>query len=162
MASEHRGRHRASRQRRRRLVAGAVGLGVLGAGALGFTLLRDEGLERVCGRPEDLRSVDGVSLVADAMDAFREAETAAGPIEVVESYRSCKEQARACEGICGRRSCPGLCAPPGLSWHQRGLAIDVSQASLDTPGVVEALEDRGWCQALPESDPGHFSLDGCH
>jgi len=162
MASEDRGRHRASGSRRRALVAATVGLGLLGAGALGLTLIRDEGIERVCGRPEGLRTVDGVSLVGDAMDAFRDAEAAVGPIEVVESYRSCREQARACEGICGRRSCPGLCAPPGLSWHQRGLAIDISQVSLDTPGVIEALKERGWCQALPESDPGHLSFDGCH
>jgi hypothetical protein len=139
-----------------------VGVGVLGAGALGFLLLRDEGVERVCGPLEDLRTVDGITLVQDAMDAFVDAEAAVGPIEVVESYRSCKEQARACERICGARSCPGLCAPPGLSWHQRGLAVDISQASLDSPGVIEALEDRGWCQPLPESDPGHFSFDGCH
>lgn len=129
---------------------------------LGFLLLRDQGVERVCSRPPDLRTVDGVTLVADAMDAFLQAEGATGPIVVVESYRSCREQARACERICGARSCPGLCAPPGLSWHQRGLAIDVSQASLDTPGVVGSLEDRGWCQAVPASDPGHFSFDGCH
>jgi LAS superfamily LD-carboxypeptidase LdcB len=96
------------------------------------------------------------------MDAFHEAESVAGDIEVVQSYRSCREQREACEGICGRRACPGLCAPPGYSWHQRGLAIDISQASLDAPGVIEALEDAGWCQPLPTNDPGHFSFDGCH
>ncbi|HEX6331744.1 MAG TPA: hypothetical protein VF129_10730 [Actinomycetota bacterium] len=35
------------------------------------------------------------------------AEAAAGDIEVVHSYRACREQAEACRGICGRRSCPG-------------------------------------------------------
>jgi LAS superfamily LD-carboxypeptidase LdcB len=98
------------------------------------------------------------------MDAFVEARAAAGQtIEVVQSYRSCREQAEACERICGDRGgCPDLCAPPGYSWHQRGLAIDVAQASLDTPGVVIALQEAGWCQTLPGSDPGHFSFDGCH
>jgi hypothetical protein len=33
---------------------------------------------------------------------------------------------------------------------------------LDTPGVIEALEEAGWCQSLPSSDAGHFSWDGCH
>jgi hypothetical protein len=152
-------RHRSSVFRRRRIVAAAA---AVGAGVLAFALLRDEGVERFCGRPEELRTQDGVTLVADAMDAFAEAESVAGDIEVVQSYRSCGEQRLACEGICGRRSCPGLCAPPGYSWHQRGLAVDITQASLDTPGVIEALEDAGWCQPLPENDPGHFSFDGCH
>ena len=30
------------------------------------------------------------------------------------------------------------------------------------PGSSQALEDNGWCQSLPDSDPGHFSFDGCH
>jgi hypothetical protein len=137
------------------IVAAAVGVGA-------FLAFRDGGIERFCGRPESLVTVDGVTLVQEAMDAFHEAESVTGDIEVVQSYRSCPEQREACEGICGRRSCPGLCAPPGYSWHQRGLAIDISEASLDQPGVIEALEDAGWCQPLPTNDPGHFSFDGCH
>lgn len=144
------------------MVAAAVVLGVVGLGALTFALTREDTVERVCSRPNDLRTRDGVTLVADAMEAFGEAEAAVGDIDVVHSYRSCREQARACRGICGRRSCPGLCAPPGLSWHQRGLAIDITQDSLDTPGTVQALQDAGWCQSLPDNDPGHFSFDGCH
>jgi hypothetical protein len=132
----------------------------IGVGA--FCAFRDEGIERFCGRPEALTTVEGVTLVRDAMDAFLEAESVAGDIEVVQSYRSCREQRVACEGICGRPSCPGLCAPPGYSWHQRGLAIDITQTSLEAPGVIEALEDAGWCQPLPTNDPGHFSFDGCH
>jgi hypothetical protein len=135
-----------------------------GGSALGFLLLRDEGIERVCSRPDELRTRGTVTLTSEAMDAFLEAEAAVGhEIVVVQSYRSCREQALACERICGsRRGCPGLCAPPGLSWHQRALAIDVTQDMLDAPGVIEALEDAGWCQSLPEGDPGHFSFDGCH
>lgn len=120
-------------------------------------------MERVC-RPDDLQTRRGITLTADAMEAFLEAEALAGQrIEVGDSYRSCREQAAACENICGsRRGCPDLCAPPGLSWHQRGEAVDVTQSMLDTPGVIEALEEAGWCQSLPNSDPGHFSLNGCH
>jgi hypothetical protein len=158
------GRHRAARFRRRRVVAGAIVLGVVASAVVGFGLLRDRGVERVCTRPEELRTHGNVRLVPEAMDAFREAEATVGAsIDVVESYRSCRQQALACERICGsRQGCPGTCAPPGLSWHQRAAAIDVTQAMLDTPGVIEALEDAGWCQALPDSDPGHFSFDGCH
>jgi hypothetical protein len=136
------------------LVAGAVG---------GFLLVRDDTVEPVCTRPEEMVTRGNVTLIPDAMDAFLEAETTVGPIDVVESYRSCREQARACLRICGsREGCPDTCAPPGLSWHQRAAAIDVTQEMLDMPGVIEALEDAGWCQALPDTDPGHFSFDGCH
>ncbi|MGZ8625873.1 MAG: hypothetical protein ACXWXK_04270 [Actinomycetota bacterium] len=156
-----RGRPSAARYRRRR-VAVAAGLGVVVAGVVGYALLRDGGVERDCSQPEELRTRGTVTLIPKAMDAFVEAEASVGTIEVVESFRSCREQALACERICGRHSCPGACAPPGLSWHQRAGAIDVTQAMLDTPGVIEAVEDAGWCQALPDTDPGHFSFDGCH
>lgn len=145
------------------MVAATV-VGVVVAGVLAYTLLRDEGVERVCSRPEELRTRGNVTLIREAMDAFLEAEATIGePIDVVESYRTCRQQALACEQICGsRRGCPGTCAPPGLSWHQRAAAIDVTQEMLDTPGVIQALEDAGWCQSLPSSDAGHFSWDGCH
>jgi hypothetical protein len=116
-----------------------------------------------CDRPP-LRTFRGVTLQPAALAAFREAQRRTGSaIEVVQSYRSCQEQAQACRNICGDPSgCPGLCAPPGLSYHQLGAAVDITQASLDTPGVIEALEEAGWCQSVPDSDPGHFSFDGCH
>jgi hypothetical protein len=160
--SQRPGRHRASRRRRRFLAATAI---VLVAGAvLGFVVLRDAGVERVCSRPDELRTRGNVTLIPDATDALVQAETSIGhEIEVVESYRSCRQQALACVQICGsRRGCPGACAPPGLSWHQRAAAIDVTQTMLDEPGVIEALEGAGWCQSLPDTDPGHFSWDGCH
>ena len=98
------------------------------------------------------------------MKAFLRAQRDAGvPIVVVQSYRSCAEQRRACRSICGNpEGCPGLCAPPGLSWHKLGAAIDITQEGLDNPRIFQALVDNGWCQALPDSDPGHFSFDGCH
>ena len=155
------GRHRG--RSRHRLIALACVAAAAGGGVLALAL-RDRGVERFCGRPDELRSRDGVTLTADAMDAFVAAETTVGhDIVVVQSYRTCAEQRTACERICGSRSgCPGLCAPPGFSWHQRALAVDITQDMLDAAGVIEALEMHGWCQPLPGSDPGHFSYDGCH
>lgn len=137
---------------------------VTAAGIAGGFALWPREPERVCARAADLQTRQGVTLTPEAMDAFLEAERLAGQeIEVIESFRSCRQQARACKRICGsRKGCPGTCAPPGLSWHQRGLAIDISQDLLQAPGVLEALEETGWCQSVPQNDPGHFSFDGCH
>jgi hypothetical protein len=55
-----------------------------------------------------------------------------------------------------------LCAPPGLSWHQLGAAIDTTERALADERIVAALLVNGWCQPLPSSDPGHFSFGGCH
>jgi hypothetical protein len=117
-----------------------------------------------CAERPPLRRVDGVRLQPVAMEAFVGARRDAGvEIPVVQSFRSCGQQRQACRSICGNPDgCPGRCAPPGLSWHQLGAAIDITQEGVDDPRVVEALEANGWCQALPESDPGHFSFDGCH
>jgi hypothetical protein len=144
------------------VVLGTVAV-LAGSGVTGAVLWPDEP-ERVCARAEDLRTRGGVTLTPEAMAAFVEAERLAGKdIEVVESFRSCRQQARACKRICGNRNgCPGLCAPPGLSWHQRGMAIDISEGSLADPAVFGALERTGWCQSVPGNDPGHFSFDGCH
>ena len=117
-----------------------------------------------CAERPPVRNVDGVRLQPVAMKAFLRAQRDAGvSIPVVQSYRSCAEQRRACRSICGNpEGCRGLCAPPGLSWHQLGAAIDITQEGLDDPRIFQALIDNGWCQSLPDSDPGHFSFDGCH
>ena len=82
---------------------------------------------------------------------------------MVQSYRSCRQQRIACTQICGdANGCEGTCAPPGLSWHQLGAAVDITQDGLDDRRIPEALEANGWCQAVPDSDPGHFSFGGCH
>jgi len=143
---------------------GGAAVVLVSAAVVGFVLVRGGEIERVCGRPDDVVRRGNVVLVPEAMAALRAAESSVGfEIDVVESYRSCRQQRAACEAICGsRRGCPGLCAPPGLSWHQRAMAIDVTQEMLDTPGVIDSLEATGWCQSLPASDPGHFSFDGCH
>jgi len=156
-------RHRGRLTRRGRVALGALALAVLAGTATGVVLWGSEP-ERVCARAAELRTRRGVTLVPEAMEAFLEAEQLAGQrIEVIESFRSCRQQARACLRICGNRmGCPGRCAPPGLSWHQRGLAIDISPESLLDSEVVEALQGTGWCQSVPQNDPGHFSFDGCH
>jgi hypothetical protein len=117
-----------------------------------------------CASPPPMRTYRGVTLQPEAMSGYLQAQRFAGrSIPVVESYRSCHKQALACVSICGNADgCSGRCAKPGTSYHQLGAAIDIPQSALDTPAIVSALRRTGWCQALPDSDPGHFSFDGCH
>jgi hypothetical protein len=117
-----------------------------------------------CRTPPPLTTRNGVTLQPLAMTAFRQAEREAGErIPVVQSYRSCAEQRAACLAMCGNGGgCPGRCAAPGKSWHQLGAAIDTTQRGIDDPRIVSALNSTGWCQAVPDSDPGHFSFGGCH
>ena len=117
-----------------------------------------------CTERPPLRTWHGVTLQPVAMRAFKRAVRATHHrIRVVQSYRSCREQAKACRDICGDPTgCPGRCARPGISYHQLGAAVDVTQASLDTAGVIGALRREGWCQSQPRTDPGHFSYGGCH
>jgi hypothetical protein len=117
-----------------------------------------------CAEAPPLRTYHGVTLQPAALRAFKEADRlAGGAISVVQSYRSCGQQAEACRNICGDPTgCPGRCASPGASYHQLGAAIDITQGSLDTPGVISSLVRAGWCQSEPNTDPGHFSFAGCH
>jgi hypothetical protein len=117
-----------------------------------------------CAERPPMRTWQGVTLQPAAVTAFQDAQREAGvTIEVVESYRSCRRQRIACTNICGdANGCAGTCAPPGLSWHQLGAAIDITQEGLDDPRIPRALEAAGWCQSVPDTDPGHFSFDGCH
>jgi LAS superfamily LD-carboxypeptidase LdcB len=118
----------------------------------------------VCAHRPTLVAWEGVRLQPAAMTAFRAAQQDAGvQIPVVQSFRSCHQQRIACRNICGNpNGCEGTCAPPGLSWHQLGEAVDITQAGLDDARIPQALEANGWCQAVPDTDPGHFSFDGCH
>jgi D-alanyl-D-alanine carboxypeptidase len=162
-----RGAARRLRLRRRRTVLAVTLLGTLVAGTFVAVALTTPGLVipwNVCAERPPLVTRHGVTLQPLAMRAFRHAERLAGRrIEVVQSYRSCADQEDACSNICGNpEGCPGRCAPPGLSWHQLGAAVDVTQSMLDRPPVVAALEDAGWCESVPDTDPGHFSFGGCH
>ena len=166
--SPRRARAAARRIHRRRAVAALVAAGVLTVGGvLAYAALTGPLIEipdDPCAERVPLRTVDGVRLQPVAMRAFLDARRDAGvDIPVVQSYRSCPEQRQACRAICGNaEGCPGLCAPAGRSWHQLGAAIDIIEDAVADPAIVLALETNGWCQALPDSDPGHFSFDGCH
>jgi D-alanyl-D-alanine carboxypeptidase len=162
------GKHSAGRvSARRRAVAGVVLAAVAITGALVWASRGHDPLVRPgdpCREAPPLRTFRGVTLQPAALRAFRRAQRLAdGSIAVVQSYRSCAQQAEACLNICGdANGCPGRCASPGTSYHQLGAAIDITQGSLDTPGVIRSLERAGWCQSEPHSDPGHFSFAGCH
>lgn len=155
------------RWNRRRLFILATAAAALIAGILAYAALTGPLIvipADPCSEQPPLRTVDGVRLQPVGMRAFLQAQRDAGvQIPVVQSYRSCAQQRMACRSICGDDGgCPGLCAPPGRSWHQLGAAIDITQAGIDDPRIVRALEDNGWCQSVPDTDPGHFSFDGCH
>jgi hypothetical protein len=166
------GRHRTRITNRGKAVLAGVAVPVvavllLASVSLAQRTAKGDGLARpadACTSPPAMRTSHGVKLQPKALKAFRKAERLAGhSLDVVESYRSCAQQAVACDRICQNPGgCPGRCAPPGASYHQLGLAVDVSQSMLDAPEVVTALEEAGWCQSLPDSDPGHFSFGGCH
>ena len=166
------GRHRTQLSRRGRAVLAGLTLAVVAAAAIVSVAVvqraaRGDDLIRtvdVCATPPPLRRSRGVRLQPEAMRAFKRAERLAGhSIEVVQSYRSCADQAEACRRICQNPGgCPGLCAPPGASYHQLGAAIDVSERMLSDQSAMEALRRAGWCQSVPDSDPGHFSFGGCH
>lgn len=148
------------------MIAGSLAVLAIG-GVVVSTALRGPAVavpEDPCAERPTLQTWEGVTLQPLAMAAFRAAQRDAGvQIPVVQSYRSCHQQRIACRNICGNpNGCEGTCAPPGRSWHQLGAAIDITQAGLDDPRIFRALEANGWCQALPGSDPGHFSFDGCH
>ncbi|HSL15685.1 MAG TPA: hypothetical protein VK962_05330, partial [Actinomycetota bacterium] len=123
------GRLRTTTVRRRRLVVGGVLVTTAAvAGVVAFASIDRSPIvipDDPCAERPPLRRVDGVTLQPSAMRAFRAAERTAGvDIPVIWSFRSCGQQRQACRDICGDPGgCPGLCAPPGLSWHQLGAAI---------------------------------------
>jgi hypothetical protein len=160
------GRHRRAVARRRRLVAAVLIAGVAAAGVFVWRAGRSPIAipDDPCASPPPMRTAAGVTLQPAALEAFRAAERQAGRgIPVVWSYRSCRQQRKACRSICGDPSgCRDLCAPPGRSWHQLGAAIDTTAKALEDPRVARALLDNGWCQPIPATDPGHWSFGGCH
>lgn len=115
-----------------------------------------------CGSGVDITNLDGKFAVC--ADSFMKALRQQSPGACIRSgYRSVQQQLAACMSICGASSCPGLCAPPGYSYHQKGLAIDVnykisnSQAwqiavSSTNSGVINP-------NGLHRSDPNHFQAN---
>jgi hypothetical protein len=140
---------------------------VLASVLVGRMVSRGDAIVRppdVCSTPPTLMTRGDVTLQPNAMKAYQKAQRlSGGRITVIQSYRSCGAQALACLRICGdENGCSGTCARPGSSYHQFGAAIDVSAASLASSRVLRALRRAGWCQPLPNTDPGHFSFGGCH
>ncbi|HUO50717.1 MAG TPA: D-alanyl-D-alanine carboxypeptidase family protein [Candidatus Paceibacterota bacterium] len=95
---------------------------------------------------------------ATCADTFMRQLRQVSPAACIDSaYRSEQQQLAACMGICGRSSCPGLCAPPGESYHQKGLAIDVSKVQISNQQFWSlALQSGiGNPTGLHSSDPHH-------
>lgn len=119
-----------------------------------------------CKEPTNLVTRDGVTLSKPAMAALTRAEARVGrKISISSSYRSCADQQRACNDICGGgcNGCPGRCAPCGQSYHQKGNAIDLSASACKDAAINRALAAEGWCApaSLRTSDPCHRSYGGC-
>lgn len=86
---------------------------------------------------------------------------------IASSYRTCKEQEAACNGICGDgcAGCPGLCAPCGESFHQIALAMDAGAVHpRNNAEVRRAFYDNDWHNFSSHDnlkpvggDPWHFS-----
>lgn len=51
---------------------------------------------------------------------------------------------------------PGIAAPPGSSYHQEGLALDLAVA-LQNARFEQALAAAGWNQFSPSGEPWHWS-----
>lgn len=102
--------------------------------------------------PDDprLRSGLGVTLARPAMKSLRQIARELGlqGTDFGGGYRSPSEQS----SLYAQK--PGVAAPPGSSYHQEGLAIDLA-AALQNARVEAALRAAGWNQ-LP-GEPWHWS-----
>lgn len=107
------------------------------------------------GSTPALESIGGPHRLAPAAAAaYRRASTLFGrPIPITDSYRTRTQQAE-----CAQEK-PGICAPPGRSLHERGLAIDVHTGVVNPndPRLVNALTATGWNRYAPEREPWHWS-----
>ncbi len=81
---------------------------------------------------------DYVSMLDKALK-----EAGGKEVKCTSGYRSPEEQAAACKKICkGATSCPGLCAAPCHSQHQKELAV------CDLKGIASSPQEG--CQKLKE------------
>lgn len=114
------------------------------------------------GRPP-LESKRGFQAAPAAWAALGKAESEVGhQISITSAYRSPEKQKKTCEHVCGNPSgCPGTCAAPGTSCHDKGLAFDIGASDCHNAKVRAALQHAGFCNFGP-SDPCHFCLDGCY
>jgi hypothetical protein len=102
----------------------------------------------------------GVTLQGDALQALLQAARRydylpkgreLGLFGPQSTYRSPQEQADLYAAK------PGVAAPPGQSFHQQGLAIDVP-AALQTDEFERLLRRLGWNQGLSFGEPWHWSF----
>ena len=103
--------------------------------------------------PNDPRLVDrfGVTLARPAMRSLTDVLRELGfHGDAGGGYRSPQGQAN----IYAAK--PGLAAPPGSSYHQEGLAIDLA-AALQNARASQLLRQAGWNQFSPGGEPWHWS-----
>lgn len=97
----------------------------------------------------------GVVMQSQAMLALQAASNAVGVAILGGGYRSHAQQVQTYNNK------PGLAAPPGYSYHEVGLAIDVNVGRLKQLGVWEqarrALLAAGFRQFDAQKEPWHFS-----
>ncbi len=94
-------------------------------------------------------------------DKFMKQLRASDPTACIRSaYRSSAHQMCSCQGICRANSCPGLCAPPGNSYHQKGLAIDVNHPKVTKQQLwsIGSQSGLGNPLGLHVSDPDHMQV----
>lgn len=82
----------------------------------GNAVTGDLSLQVQCSNPANLQSVNPPykETVGEAL-----LRAGASNVKCTSCYRSPDEQRNACQRICGADSCPGLCARPGGSQHQK-------------------------------------------
>lgn len=100
-----------------------------------------------------------VKLQKPAMLAYHEAEQLNGkPIRITGmGWRSCSEQTALYESS----DPPGRFAPPDISRHPRGLALDIYNTPDNlTPKAKASLEVVGFCCGVP-GEPWHYAYLEC-
>ncbi len=107
-------------------------------------------------------TIDGLDpKFALCADKFMKQLRTVDPTACIRSaYRSSAQQVCACQGICHANSCPGLCAPPGNSYHQKGLAIDVNHPKITKQQLwsIGSQSGLGNPNGLHNSDPDHMQV----
>lgn len=89
----------------------------------------------------------------DAMLSFIQVVSDAGMpwISNVGTFRTYEQQARA------YAEKPNVAAPPGKSYHELGIAIDVSAEHRNLSKVINAFSSNGWHRFSPSDEPWHWS-----
>ncbi|MEK9154061.1 MAG: M15 family metallopeptidase [Patescibacteria group bacterium] len=114
-----------------------------------------------CNSGVNVAQLDSKFAVCAArfVKALRNAD---GSACITSAYRNRIQQENACRGICGNpNGCPGKCARPGRSYHQKGLAIDMKyRVSHQTMWKLAAQSGLHNPPGLHSSDPIHVQSSG--